>query len=97
VNAADPQGLARPSLAANGGSCLWEDFDGHKKKPTGDVEVFSQYSASRIVSAGRRETIIYATRTMPGQNTYFRRLIAGRHPHMESWYHLGAKIIAGDR
>jgi predicted amidohydrolase len=96
VNAADPQGLARPSLAANGGSCLWEDFDGHKKKPTDGVEVFSQYSACRIVSAGRREAIIYATRTLPGQNAYFRRLIAGRYPHMEPWYHQGARIIGGE-
>jgi predicted amidohydrolase len=96
INAADPQGLSRPSAAANGGSCLWEDFDGHRKKPAGEVEVFSQYSACRIVSAGRRETVIYAQRTMPKANTYFRRLIAGRCPHLEPWYHLGARIVAGD-
>jgi len=96
VNAADPQGLARPSVAANGGSCLWEDFDGHRKKPAGNVEVFSQYSACCVVSAGRQEKIIYAKRTMPGQNTYFRRLISRRYPHLEPWYHLGARIVGGD-
>ena len=74
VNAADPQGLARPSAPANGGSAIWEDFDGHRKKPTGDVEVFSQYSACRVVSAGRaREQILYAKRTMPKLNPYFRQ------------------------
>jgi len=96
VNAADPQGLARPSIPANGGSCLWEDFDGHRKKPADNVEVFSQYSACRIVSAGRQEKIIYARRIMPKQNPYFRRLVAGRYPHLEPWYHLGAGIVGGD-
>ena len=96
VNAADPHDLARPSAPANGGSCLWEDFDGHRKKPVDNVEVFSQYSACRVVSAGAEEQIIYATRTMPGQNTYFRRLVSGRYPHLEPWYHLGARIIAGE-
>jgi len=96
VNAADPQGLTRPSASANGGSCLWEDFDGHRKKPAGPVEVFSQYSACRVVSAGRRETILYATRSMPRVNPYFGRLVAGRYPHLEPWYHLGARIVGGD-
>lgn len=96
VNAADPQGLARPSAPANGGSCLWEDFDGHRKEPAGNVEVFSQYCASRVVSAGPREQILYAKRTIPKQNPYFRRLVAGRCPHLEPWYHRGARIIGGD-
>jgi len=96
VNAADPQGLARPSAPANGGSCLWEDFDGHRKKPAGNVEVFSQYSACRVVSAGRAEKIIYAKRTMPKLNPYFPRLVARRCPHLEPWYHLGARIVGGD-
>jgi len=96
VNAADAHGLARPSTPANGGSCLWEDFDGHRKKPAGKVEVFSQYSACRIVSAGHQETILYAKRVMPKQNTYFSRLVARRHPHLEPWYHLGARIVGGD-
>src|SRR5512146_3300457 len=52
VNAADPQSLARPGAPANGGSALWEDFNGHRKTPTGKVEVFSQYSACRVLSAG---------------------------------------------
>jgi predicted amidohydrolase len=96
VNAADPQSLARPSAPADGGSCLWEDFNGHRKKPAGPVEVFSQYSACRIVSAGRQERIICATRTMPRMNPYFARLVSGRYPHLEPWYHLGAKIVGGD-
>jgi predicted amidohydrolase len=96
VNAADPRGLARPSVIANGGSCLWEDFNGHRKQPAGNVEVFSQYSACRVVSAGRQEKIVYAKRTMPKQNPYFRRLVAGRYPHLEPWYHLGARIVGGD-
>jgi predicted amidohydrolase len=85
VNAADPRGLAQPSAPADGGSCLWEDFNGHRKKPTGDVEVFSQYSACRVASAGREERILCATRTMPGQNTYFRRLVFGRYPYLEPY------------
>lgn len=97
VNAANPHGLPRPSAPADGGSCLWEDFNGHRKTPTGNVEVFSQYSACRVVSAGSEEKIIYATRAMPGQNTYFRRLVYRRYPHLEPWYYLGARIIEGDR
>jgi len=96
VNAADPQGLARPSAPAEGGSCLWEDFDGHRKKPGADVEVFSQYSACRVVSAGRQEKILYAKRTIPKLNSYFARLVSGRYPHLEPWYHLGARIVGGD-
>ncbi len=96
VNAADPQGLDRPSAQANGNSAIWEDFNGHRKTPTGKVEVFSQYSACRVVSAGRQETILYAKRTMPKQNTYFSRLVARRYPHLEPWYHLGARIVGGD-
>jgi predicted amidohydrolase len=96
VNAADPQGVARPSIPANGGSCLWEDFNGHRKKPTGNVEVFSQYSACRVVSAGRQEEIICATRTIPKLNSFFARLVSGRYPHLEPWYYLGARIVGGD-
>ena len=96
VNAADPRDLAKPSAPANGGSAIWEDFNGHKKTPTDKVEVFSQYSACRVVSAGSEEKIIYAKRTMPRLNVYFSRLVARRYPHLEPWYHLGAKIIGPD-
>ncbi|OHB79410.1 MAG: hypothetical protein A2Z25_21370 [Planctomycetes bacterium RBG_16_55_9] len=96
VNAADPRDLARPSVTANGGSSLWLDFEGHKKKPLDDIEVFSQYSACRIASAGRREEILYAKRAMPKQNMYFQRFVSRRYPHLESWYHLGARVICGD-
>ena len=96
VNAADAHDLARPSALANGGSCLWEDFNGHRKKPAGKVEVFSQYSACRVVSAGRQETILYAKRVMPKLNPYFARLVARRYPHLEPWYHLGARIVGPD-
>lgn len=96
VNAADPHDLAKPGSPANGGSAIWEDFNGHKKTPAGNVEVFSQYSACRVMSAGSGETILYAKRTMPKLNTYFSRLIARRYPHLEPWYHLGARIISPD-
>ncbi len=96
VNAAAPQGIARPSAPANGGSCIWEDFNGHRKKPAGAVEVFSQYSACRVVSAGRQEKLLYAKRTIPRLNSYFARLVSGRYPHLEPWYHLGARIVGGD-
>jgi predicted amidohydrolase len=96
VHAANPQSLARPSAQANGNSAIWEDFNGHRKTPAGKVEVFSQYSACRVVSAGPLETILYAKRTMPKQNTYFARLVAWKYPHLEPWYHLGARIIGGD-
>jgi predicted amidohydrolase len=93
VNAADPHDLARPSAPANGGSAIWEDFNGHRKTPAGNVEVFSQYSACRVVSAGSQEKILYAKRTMPKLNPHFSRLVSRRYPHLEPWYHLGAKII----
>jgi predicted amidohydrolase len=96
VNAADPQNIFRPSVPANGGSCLWEDFNGHRKKPTGRVEVFSQYSACRVVSAGQQEKIISARRMIPKLNSYFARLVAGRYPYLEPWYYRGARIVGGD-
>lgn len=96
VNAANPNGLARPSAPANGGSSLWEDFNGHKKLPGEAVEVFSQYSGCRIVSAGDQVEILYATRTLPKSNTYYQQYVAKRYPHLNPWYQLGAKIIAGD-
>jgi predicted amidohydrolase len=96
VNAAAAPDLARRSAPADGGSAIWEDFNGHRKKPGGDVEVFSQYSACRVVAAGRQETILYATRMIPKVNPHFPRLVARRYPHLEPWYHLGARIIAPD-
>ena len=97
VNAADAHDLARPSAPANGGSCLWEDFDGHRKKPAGKVEVFSQYSACRVVSAGRQETdpLRQANHAQAELRTS-RGSCRGRYPHLEPWYHLGARIVAGD-
>jgi len=97
VNAADPRGQARPSVPANGHSAIWEDFNGHRKTPGGNVEVFSQYSACRVVSAGSQEKIVYAKRTMPKQNTYFQRLVARRYPYLEPWYHRGAGMIGPDQ
>lgn len=96
VNAADPEDLPRPSAPANGHSAIWEDFDGHRKKPTGNVEVFSQYSACRVVSAGKQEKILYAKRTMPKLNPHFPRFVARRYPHLEPWYHQGARILGGE-
>jgi predicted amidohydrolase len=96
VNAAETHDLTKPSSPANGGSAIWEDFNGHRKTPASNVEVFSQYSACRVVSAGSQETILYAKRTMPKLNTYFSRLVARRYPHLEPWYHLGARIISPD-
>jgi len=96
VNAADPRDLAKPSGPANGGSAIWEDFNGHRKTPAGNVEVFSQYSACRVVSAGSQEKILYAKRTMPKLNPHFPRLVSRRYPHLEPWYHLGARIIGPD-
>jgi len=48
------------------------------------------------VSAERQEKVLYATRTIPRQNSYFRRLVSGRYPHLEPWYHMGARIVSGD-
>ncbi len=96
VNAADPRDITKPSGPANGGSAIWEDFNGHRKTPTGNVEVFSQYSACRVVSAGSQEKILYAKRTMPKLNPHFPRLVSRRYPHLEPWYHLGARIIGPD-
>jgi len=96
VNAADPQELRNPSTAANGGSAIWDDIEGHRKKPADDLEVFSQYSACRLASAGSREETIYGKRIVRKTNEYFRRFISQRYPHLEPWYHLGARIIGGD-
>ncbi len=96
VNAADPRDITKPSGPANGGSAIWEDFNGHRKTPGGNVEVFSQYSACRVVSAGSQEKILYAKRVMPKLNPHFPRLVSRRYPHLEPWYHLGAKIIGPD-
>lgn len=99
VNAAHPQGIARPSATASGGSCLWEDFGGHKKsreKVADAVEVYSQYSASRIACAGREQTILCAKRAMPGQNMYLRQFVGSRYPSLMPWYHQGARVIGGD-
>jgi len=96
VNAADPRSLTQPSALANGDSAIWEDFDGHKKKPSLPVEVFSQYSASMVVSAGHNEKIIYAQRHIPKRNVHFQRLLARRYPHLDPWYYLGAQIISGE-
>jgi predicted amidohydrolase len=93
VNAASPTTTKSPSTGANGGSAIWGDIAIEREKPGTDINLFSPYSADRLVKAGINEQIIYAAERVSQENPHI-ELLRRKNPQMESWYTLGAQIMA---
>ena len=93
VNAASPTTTRSPSAGANGGSAIWGDIVIEREKPRTDIDLFSPYSADRLVKAGIDEQIIYATERVSKENPHI-KMVQRKNPQMASWYAAGARIMA---
>jgi predicted amidohydrolase len=95
VNAASPARLNHPSAAANGGSAIWGDVVVEREKTRTDIDLFSPFSADRLIKAGADDQIIYATERVARENPHI-QLLRSKNPRMANWYALGARIMAGE-
>src|SRR5262245_6967872 len=93
VNAASPAKVDKPSAEANGRSAIWGDIFVQREKPGTGVDLFSAFSADRLIKAGTDEQIICATERVSKENPHL-QLVRKKNPQMASWYALGAQIIA---
>jgi predicted amidohydrolase len=95
VNAASPARLNSPSAEANGGSAIWGDIVVEREKTRTDIDLFSPFSADRLIKAGADDQIIYATERVARENPHI-QLLRSKNPRMANWYALGARIMAGE-
>ncbi|HUR58173.1 MAG TPA: nitrilase-related carbon-nitrogen hydrolase [Opitutaceae bacterium] len=81
------------------GSILWDDLRGleERRAPvgsrlpgSGDVEVYSQFSANVVTRARPDDAMIVATRRVNASNDYHSRFVARKNPQMDAWLPLGA-------
>jgi predicted amidohydrolase len=93
INAASPAKVNHPSAGANGGSAIWGDVDVQREKTRTDIDLFSPFSADRLIKAGFDEEIIYATERVSKENPHI-QLVRSKNPRMANWYTLGARIMA---
>ena len=64
-----------------------------RENPRTDLDLFSPYSADRLIKAGIDEQIIYATERVSKENPHI-KLVQRKNPQMTSWYAAGARIMA---
>lgn len=95
VNAASPAKINHPSAEANGGSAIWGDIVVQREKTRTDIELFSPFSADRLIKAGIDEQIIYATERVSKKNPHL-QLLHRKNPQMANWYAVGGQIMAGE-
>jgi predicted amidohydrolase len=95
VNAASPEGLARPSAPAQGGSILWEDY---RREPhaTARRAGHGPWSAYRLAEAAEGETLLWATQVPHPVNQHFALMTDTRNPQMRPWYAVGALAMYSD-
>jgi hypothetical protein len=80
---------------------IWDDLSGMEERRGGgaarlmggEAEVFSPFSANLVARASTNTPLIAATRTVPGPNPHYTRLLASKNPTMTPWFRLGASII----
>jgi len=93
VNAASPAKTNHPSAGANGGSAIWGDIVKQREKTRTDIDLFSPFSADRLVKAGIDEQIIYASERVGKENPHV-QLPSRKNPQMANWYAVGGRIMA---
>jgi len=83
-------------------SMIWDDLRAHEERratigsrlpESGDVEVYSQYSANLVARAKSSDELIVVTRRVNSSNTYHTRVIARKNPQMDGWVRLGAASL----
>lgn len=85
------------------GSAIWDDLRdaeerraevrGLPRPQTGDVEIYSPFSANLVVRAGTGPELIMATRHVSATNRHYPDRTKRMNPQMDMWYRLGAEII----
>ena len=90
-----PSKIHHPSAGANGGSAIWGDIAAPRENTRTDIDLFSPFSADRLIKAGADEQIIYATERVARENPHL-QLLRRKNPRMADWYALGARIMAGE-
>lgn len=90
---------------AAGGSAIWDDLRGREetravvrglaRPDTGQVQIYSPFSANLAAECDAGEALILVRRKIPGPNTYHPRQTANFHPSMRSWYEYGAALLKG--
>ena len=95
VNAASPETLAHPSVPAQGGSILWEDY---RREPHATARRIGHgpWSAYRLAEAAEGEALFCATQVTLPVNPHFGHLTDTRNPQMRPWYALGAQLMYAD-
>jgi len=84
-------------------SAIWDDLrDAEERRAvvrdlprpqTGEVEIFSPFSANLIVRAGTSPDLILATRHVTPTNRHYPNRTSQMNPQMDLWYRLGADIV----
>ncbi len=83
-------------------SMIWDDLRsseerrapiGHRLPESGEVEVYSQYSANLVARATAADPLLVVTRHVNPANLHHTRTVARKNPQMEAWYRLGAASL----
>lgn len=83
-------------------SMIWDDLRGLEERrlpagqrlaESGEVEVYSQFSANLIARAPGPDALLVATRRVNAANIYHSRTIARKNPQMDAWYRFGAASL----
>lgn len=83
-------------------SSIWEDLRafeerrapaGERLPESGEVVVYSQFSANLVAQAKSPGELLVATRRVNPANSYHTRTIARKNPQMDAWFRFGAASI----
>jgi predicted amidohydrolase len=83
-------------------SMIWDDLRsyeerrapiGSKLAESGEVEVYSQYSANLVARAKSNDDLLVVTRRVNAANTYHTRTVARKNPQMDAWFRFGAASL----
>lgn len=90
---------------AGGHSAIWEDLSGREearavvrglpRPDTGQVRIYSPFSANLVAEAGPGPDLILATRRIAGRNLHYPDRTANFHRVMARWYEFGAALLSG--
>jgi predicted amidohydrolase len=83
-------------------SMIWDDLRsneerrspvGSKFAGSGDVEVYSQYSANLVARAKSMDDLLVVTRRVNALNIHHTRIGAKKNPQMDAWFRFGAASL----
>jgi hypothetical protein len=83
-------------------SMIWDDLRSQEERrapvgsrlpESGEVEVYSQFSANLVARAKSTDDLLVVTRRVNAANTYHTRTIGRKNPQMDAWFRLGAASL----